>query len=1350
MLGFCSRAATRFVLLARGLARFGSGSQQLRNAACFLVLLGTFGCRMSMLDGLSGGKRDAGDQEHDGAPGDGDGQPGPDGSTGDGDGGVPATDGGENDGSVLTKGDEFFSSFETGDVKLNWVDTGELDAKGVAKKMNVAGGRVEGLRGQIAQLAVNGENPPLESAGAAFDGDTQTKWLVFENTARLTLQLTGKAALKRYGITSANDAPERDPRDWTIEGSSDGENWDLLDTRTEQSFSARYQTKTFNVSNNQAYSYYRLNVSANGGGVALVQLSELWLWDTSPNDADASAMSTHVGSGPSSPFNARGLTGYRGLRALRYSGGVAEQARGYATNKIYDVEIPVLPDSELSYLIYPDLTSADSNNPSTYAAVDLAFSDGTYLSDLNALDQHFVALNAAAQGASRTLYPGEWNKKLVKLGEVAEGKTIQRILVAFDCPNGPVAHFGGFIDELRIAKQGAAAPSKLSDYVITTRGTNSGGLYGRGNTIPATALPHGFNFWTPVTDASTDSFLYTYQAQNNADNLPMLQALALSHQPSPWIGDRQSLQIMPWQGTSVPNIGRVERAQPFKHENEVARPYYYGVTFENGVKAEMTPTDHAAMLRFTFPDEHAALIFDGIGPGGLSFDESEKSVSAYSDQKSGSSEGATRIFIYGTFDRSVSASQLKSDSTGFISFDVPKGDFSVTLRIATSLISMDQAKKNLVLEIAANDTFESVRTRAQKTWDDALSVITVEGANQDQLTTLYSNLYRLFLYPNSGFENVGTANAPKYQHASFLLSSGNAATPTDTDAKIVDGKVYVNSGFWDTYRATWPLLTLLTPSQTGEMIDGFLQHYREGGWLSRWSAPGPADLMTGTSADVVLADAYLKGAHNFAIEDAYDAAVKDATVYSANSHVGRHGLDTSVFLGYTPSEENEGFSWAMSGYLSDFAIAKLAEELAKDAGNPRHDQYVADAQYFEQRALSYVNLFDKSVKFFQGRAKAGTFRLSSALYDPRVWGNDYTETNGWNMAFEQVYDGQGLANLYGGRSKLAQKLDLFFSTQETATFPGAYGNTIHEMREARDVRMGMLGLSNQASFHIIYMYLFANQPAKVQAKVRDALARLWVGSEIGQGYLGDDDNGGLAAWQVFGALGFYPLTTGTPSYVIGSPLFTKATVKLENGKSIVINAPKNSAKNVYVQGLKLNGADYTKTYIDHGVLTAGATLEFDMGPSASSWGSAADAAPPSLTTGAAAAVPLSDATKSGASQLNAIPNVTSLFDDNALNSTTFAADNPVVTIRFNAKTPAVELYTLTSSATAGDPSGWTLSGSSDGGTWNVLDTRTNQSFAYRSQTRVFKVANPVAYAYYKLELTASTGTGLAEIELLAK
>ena len=1057
------------------------------------------------------------------------------------------------------------------------------------------------------------------------------------------------------------------------------------------------------------------------------------------------------GPGKAAALDAKPDVGFSGLHSLHYRG----QAGGSQQLHLFDVDLPVRVDTQLSYVIFPQRAPDDLRNPANYVAVDLLLDDGSRLSTRGALDQHRVGATARAQGDGRTLYPNQWNVVSIDVGRVAAGRHIRQIVLDHD---GPGAAFEGYIDDIRIGATDPDTRRQLADFVDTRRGSNANADFSRGNTFPATALPHGFNFWTPVTDAS-GNWLYQYQAHNGADNRPRLQAFALSHEPSPWMGDRQTLQLMPEaQPDGVPVLDRAARSLSFSHDHETARADGYRVAFDNGLVTEMTPTDHAAMFRFTFAGPKAQLVFDNINNhGGITLDPATRSFSGYSDVKSRLSAGASRLFFYGTVDQPVEHSgQLKGAGrdhvAAWLGFDT-RTQKVVNLRIATSLISLDQARHNLELEIAPADSFDDVHERARQQWDALLGMVSVQGASHDELTTLYSNLYRMFLYPNEAYENTGTAVQPVYRYASPFSPPTGTDTPTQSGARIVDGKVFVNNGFWDTYRTAWPAYTLLMPTQAGEMIDGFVQQYRDGGWIARWSSPGYADLMVGTSADVAFADAWLKGVHNFDVRSFYQSALKDASVVSPLQGSGRKGLQRSIFNGYTDTGVDEGLSWSMDGYINDFAIGNLARALAAQpaANDPYAANYTDDARYYQNRALDYVNLFNPEVGFFVGRDASGHWRYGKATFDPLRWGGDYTETDAWNMAFHAPQDGAGLAALYGGRAGLAAKLDAFFATPGEFHV-GSYGEAIHEMLEARDVRMGQYGHSNQPSHHIIYMYDVAGQPWKTQDKVRDVLSHLYVGSEIGQGYLGDEDNGEMSAWYVFSAAGFYPLRMGTPEYVIGAPYFPHMDIRLENGKHIVIDAPAVSDTNRYVQSLRVNGQPWNKLTLPHVLLVQGANLEFVMGPKPSHWASDESALPASLTTQGKPQPMrnLVDAAQGEVTSVPAIAQLPALFDHDSSTEAALPAGPAIVSWHFP-QARQVNMLTLTSGASAEAPSSWQLQASTDGKHWHTLDTHQNESFAWPHQTRAFGVRTPGSYSYYRLRFdraSASAARALAEIELL--
>lgn len=1083
--------------------------------------------------------------------------------------------------------------------------------------------------------------------------------------------------------------------------------------------------------------------------------------------SDEPGLRTVVDDGPDRAYAAKTNVGFTGADALHYTGRHESDGAAHATAVVSDVKVPIRPDSRLSYVLFPDFDEQQADYAGTYVAVDLHFTDGSLLSGLDARDQNGDRIGARAQGDAKTVSPLQWNRRVVDLGRVARGRTVDRVLLTYDGPKGP-ADIGGWVDDISLdGKSAEKKGSSPADRVVTTRGTQSSGDYSRGNNFPATAVPNGFNFWTPMTDAGSLGTLYSYHQQNNADNLPAIQAFAASHETSIWMGDRQTFQVMPSTADGTPDADRKKRALAFRHEDETALPYHYGVTFTNGLRADMAPTDHAALLRFTFPEKGGRkLVLDNVDDrSGLTIDAEAGTVSGWSETRTISS-GMSRMYMYGTFDQHVTGSGMLAEgnrpSTGYVSFDGARSR-TVTLRIATSLIGVDQAKRNLGLEIGVKDTLDDVARQARAAWNERLGVVDVKGASDDQLTTLYSNLYRMSLYPNSGYENTGSRSKPRFQHA--VQSSGSwappASGPTHTGAKIADGKVFVNTGFWDTFRTAWPAYSLLWPDTAGELVDGFVQQYRDGGWISPWSSPGYARVMTGTNSDAAFADAFTKGVPGIDAEDTYAAALKNATVRPPDSTVGRDNLERSTFLGYVPNDVGAGFSWSLDGYVNDSAIAAMADKMAGKRGTSakERERLKEEAEYFRDRSAGYADLYDPATGFFQGRSAEGVWTTKPGDYDPRTWGNnhDYTEADGWNEAFPAPHDGQGLAELYGGRTGLADKLDTFFATPEKADRPGSYGGAIHEMRETRDLRLGQWSIPNQVSHHIPWMYTYTQQPWKGQALVRQALDRGWLGSDIGQGYPGDEDNGATSAWWVFSALGLYPLQTSSGEYVLGSPLFEQATLHLPGG-DLVIDAPGTSKGNVYVQDLTVDGKRHTSTAISHREIADGGRLRFTMGAKPSRWGTGKNDVPDSPTAAGSAPKPLHDVTGKdrGTASASTGADVSALFDDTSKTAVTLTGDDPSVRYRVNgAGHTHVGYYTLTSSDASDteDPRAWVLEGSDDGEHWTALDRRSDEAFKWRGQTRPFKVAHPAAMREYRLRFTTGDGqqkVSVAEAEFLTK
>lgn len=1046
-------------------------------------------------------------------------------------------------------------------------------------------------------------------------------------------------------------------------------------------------------------------------------------------------------------LTARPDSGFTSQRAIRFDV-TGKTVSAVVARPSDGVNAHVGSRSVFSYMIFPVADPRSLIDPATFTTLDITFSDGSRASALGAHDLAGAPLTAHGQGNGRALYPNQWNRVEVPLGAIATGKTVSTIEIRSDAPGSVPYHV--YLDDIAIEDAQDVRALPPADWVDTRRGTNANGHYSRGNNFPAVAMPHGFNFWTPATRGDSN-WLYQYQERNGPDNRPCLEALSLSHEPSPWMGDRQTFQVMPVPGGAAPSADRTARAAAFSHAHETALPYRYAVALDNGITAEMAPTDHAAIMRFRYPGPEGQLAFDNINDHGrLVIAPDGRSAAGYTDVASTLSTGATRMFIHLAFDRPTKAQgrlsgQKRDDVEAWASFDT-RDDRPVEIRIATSLISLDQARRNLAMELPPGSTFESVANAARDAWNARLSRVSIPGAPADEQRTLYGNLYRLYLYPNEAHENVGTSGAPRFMHASPFVPSGGANTDTQTGARIEPGKLYVNNGFWDTYRAAWPAYALLTPEEAGALIDGFVQQYREGGWIARWSSPGYADLMTGTSADAAFADAWRKGVRNFDADAFYRAALKDATVVPDDPGVGRKGLARSAYRGFTNTDTDEALSWSNAATLNDFALGEMASDLAlgAPAGSATRTDFAAEAWYLHNRALEYVHLFDRDVGFFVGRKPDGTWRATKATFDPLAWGGDYTETNAWTMAFDSVQDGQGLANLYGGRAGLARKLDAYFATPGDYHV-GAYGDVIHEMREMHDIRMGQYSQSNQPAHHILYMYDYAGEPWKAQDKIRDVMNRLYRGTAIGQGYPGDEDNGEMSAWWIFSAAGFYPLRIGTPTYAIGAPRFETMRLSVGHGRSLMIRAPGVSDDNRYIQSVTLNGQPLTRWWLSQSEIEAGGELRFTMGPHPSHWGAAETASLPSLTQGKAQPDPAVDLMDMAGARISA---PATAFDNDATTIATMPAAGLSITLPAPMRALA---YTITSGTVATHaPSSWDVRASDDGVHWIVIDHRGEEVFAWKHQLRPFLLQNRRPHRFYRWIPRDGQAVEIGEFELLGQ
>lgn len=733
-----------------------------------------------------------------------------------------------------------------------------------------------------------------------------------------------------------------------------------------------------------------------------------------------------------------------------------------------------------------------------------------------------------------------------------------------------MAMVSSFVQPLETRAQSVKKYRNLVDFVNPLMGTDNRQDISNGNLYPAIALPWAMNFWSPQTAKMGNSWFYTY----NSDKI---RGFKQTHQPSPWIADYGQFSLMPTTGKVVFNDE--DRASWFSHKSEIVKPYYYSVYLaDHNVTTEITPTERAAYFSFTFPETNEAnVVIDAFDSGSyIKIIPSENKIIGYNTKNAGGvpenyknyfviqfDKPFKKSFIYNSAKIVEELSHEGNHAGAIVQFATKKGE-KVKAKVASSFISFEQA--NLNLKEIGNKSFAEVKKAAFDIWNKELSSIEVEGGTDAQISTFYSCLYRTLLFPRKFYE---------------IDAQGKVMHYSPYNGQVLPGYMFTDNGFWDTFRAQSPLMTLIKPELNKQVMEGLVNAYKESGWLPEWASPGHRDCMIGSNSASIIADAYLKGVRGYDIQTLYQALLKNAENEGPLTSVGRKGVKYYNELGYVPYDVkiNENAARTLEYAYADFTIYQLAKELKR----PKEE-----IDLFLKRSQNYKKLFDPSTGLMRGRNQDGNFQ---SPFNPFKWGDAFTEGNSWHYTWSVFQDVQGLINLMGGKDKFNEKLDAVFTMPPTfdATY---YGGIIHEIREMQIANMGQYAHGNQPIQHMIYLYNYSGQQWKTQYWVREVMERLYKPTP--DGYCGDEDNGQTSAWYIFSALGFYPVTPGTDQYVLGAPLFKKATINLQNEKKIIIDAPANSDKNKYVNSLNFNGQTYRKNWLSHQELTKGAKLNFNM------------------------------------------------------------------------------------------------------------------------------------------------------------
>ena len=572
------------------------------------------------------------------------------------------------------------------------------------------------------------------------------------------------------------------------------------------------------------------------------------------------------------------------------------------------------------------------------------------------------------------------------------------------------------------------------EYVNPLMGTQSTFELSTGNTYPAIARPWGMNFWTPQTGKMGDGWQYVYTANK-------IRGFKQTHQPSPWINDYGQFAIMPIVGT--PEFDQDKRASWFSHKGEVAKAYYYKVYLaEHDIVTELTPTERAAMFRFTFPEhEHSYVVIDALDKGSyVKVLPEERKIIGYSTKNSGGVPENFKNYFVIEFDKPFTytatfadkalkegAKEQQADHVGaVIGFQTKKGEI-VHAKVASSFISYDQAAINL--KELGNDSFDTLVEKGKQSWNELLGKIEVEGGDLDQYRTFYSCMYRSLLFPRKFYE---------------IDANGQVVHYSPYNGEVRPGYMYTDSGFWDTFRCLFPFLNLMFPSINKEMQEGLINTYKESGFFPEWASPGHRGCMVGNNSASILVDAYMKGVKVEDLQTLYEGLIHGTeNVHPTVSSTGRRGHEYYNTLGYVPYDVkiNENAARTLEYAYNDWCIWKLA----KDLNRPKKEQ-----ELFARRALNYRNLFDKETNLMRGRLENGEFM---APFSPLKWGDACTEGNSWHYSWSVFHDPQGLIDLMGGKATFVQMLDSVFSVPPLFD-DSYYGQVMHEIREMTVMNMG--------------------------------------------------------------------------------------------------------------------------------------------------------------------------------------------------------------------------------------------------------------------------------------------------------
>ncbi len=626
-------------------------------------------------------------------------------------------------------------------------------------------------------------------------------------------------------------------------------------------------------------------------------------------------------------------------------------------------------------------------------------------------------------------------------------------------------------------------------YVNIKMGTNSVMRYSRGNTLPLIQLPFAMASFCPQTEIVSGQEGWFYNP-----NVPYLEGVRLTHQPSPWIGDYGTFLMAP-QNDVVSDTAR-GACSSFRQADAALQPNYLKIHFlRSNCVFELTPTEYGGAVRLSFLDNRKSYLSFLATKGEYTYKLDKKTGILYGTSNAQARDTAKNFKMYFTVKFPGDVVDFDSSYQGNGCIHVALKSQIVEARIGVSYISFDMALNSIERD-CSDKTFEELEAEGKANWEEKLSRIEIDTENEEQKKTFYSCMYRTFLFPHKAYE---------------IKNDGGRVHYCASDGSVRDGVLYTGTGFWDTARTQFPLFSIIAREEYAQMLEGFVNVYLESGFLPRWHALDEVGCMPSTLIDPVILDAaYNNIGTRELLKKALDGMIHHANVKGKEARYGRNGVEEYLKLGYVPCNlYKESVNLTLDAAYGDWCIAQVAKILGM---NDTYDKYMA-------RAKNYTNIFDKETGFMRGKDTEGNFRQG---FDPISWGGDYTEGSAWQNSHFVPHDIEGLAQLYGGKERLIEKLDELFDTPPTFRVFG-YGGEIHEMSEMAQVDFGQCAISNQPSFHIPYLYAYLGEKGKCEQWVGKMCAELFS-SEVG--YPGDEDNGSMSAWYIFSTLGMYPLCAG--------------------------------------------------------------------------------------------------------------------------------------------------------------------------------------------------------------------------------